>query len=683
MNNRNQAIQRRFIIVLFILLMVALLGVIPCLNADGREYFMQLRSIILQGDPSYYDEFVYHYVGHQSEYFVLPLPSGFCVNHFSLGFAVLLTPFFLFGHGFALLLNGIGLAPPPNGYSFPEVLFTMMASAMLGSLGVLLSAKIAARINEVKWALWATLGLWLASPLPVYLYAQPNHGHALSVLTTAFVLLIWLQSKDNRIVRCGVALGIAIGCATLVRWQDGLYLLLPIWDIFRYWKHWKFRKSIIYLLTVGITAFVVLLPQLILWKIHFGTWITIPQGQGFMHWSNPQIWQVLFGARHGLFSWTPIIGISFIGMIWLAIRLPKIGIPLLAVLLIQIYVNATPWDWWAAWAFGARRFLDLIPFFILATAFLFKQLPRSIQKVIPFLVGGLIIWNLSLMYQFFVGHAYYGKGIAFSTVCQQNWNLLTQRPLFVIGGIVLIALILWCIQRLVRDREKSSLPSPLQWLPTASMMAIALVYFVLWSLNLTRSTIDIEKILALNPTQNYREWVTFAYKPPFQGCGWEDIATRNAPWQHLAPWSVEPGGRWKLVTACDGSLSPGDTAAFLKVESTDGSSWESPLLWERDTGSKTIPRISPIPKASPATIARLGVPVEIETIAYRTFKPLPLYFLRWVRFMRDYATGRIPLNASYEFSFVLPENSTPKNFQINLYEAQSCHIYGIGKVETP
>ena len=402
-----------------------------------------------------------------------------------------------------------------------------------------------------------------------------------------------------------------------------------------------------------------------------------------MHWTDPQIWQVLFGARHGLISWTPIIAISFIGMIWMAIRLPKVGIPLLAVLLIQIYVNAVPWDWWAAWAFGARRFLDLIPFFILATAFLFKELPRLLRKVIPFLVGGLIIWNMSLMYQFFIGHAYYGKGVTFSAICQSNWNLLTQRPLIVIGGFLLIAGVLWCIQRYVRCGEDPHRPSLPQWLPTTGMMAITMVYFTLWSLNLTRTTIGIERIRALNPSQHYREWVTFTYKPPFQGCGWEDAATRDAPWRQLAPWSVEPGGHWKLVTACDDNLSPGDTAVYLNVESVDGSIWTSPLLWNEDTGSKVISPNLPTPKDSQATISRLGVPLDVETIAYRTFKPLPLYLLRWVRFMRDYATGQVPLNASYEYSFTLPENFTPKSFQINLHEAQSCHIYGIGKAETP
>ena len=347
MKSKQQTSYRRFAIILALLLLLALITVIPCLTLDGKSYYLQLRSIVVGGDPSFFDENSFYQ--HQTIFYILP--SGYVPHPFALGFAVILTPFFLLGHGLAFIINLIGFGPPANGYTFPEVLLTLIASAGLGSLGLWLSGIIAGRMHGINPALWATLGLTLATPLPAFLYLQPSFAHALNLLASALVLLIWLQPGEDRITKRALALGLAIGLAALLRWQDGVFLLLPACDVIRYWKKWKFKRSFLYLLLAGIGVFVVLMPQILLWKIQYGVWITFPQnfskGGGFMQWANPQILPLLVGARHGLVSWTPVMAIALIGMLWLAIRKSAIGIPLLILLLIQFYVNSVVADWWA------------------------------------------------------------------------------------------------------------------------------------------------------------------------------------------------------------------------------------------------------------------------------------------------------------------------------------------------
>ena len=102
MNLLPQQSNRRFSIILALLLILTLIGTVPNLNSDGREYFLQLRSIILDGDASYWAEFIYHFEGGESDFLVVDaLPSGYVPIRFPLGFAVLLTPFFLVGHWIA------------------------------------------------------------------------------------------------------------------------------------------------------------------------------------------------------------------------------------------------------------------------------------------------------------------------------------------------------------------------------------------------------------------------------------------------------------------------------------------------------------------------------------------------------------------------------------------------------
>jgi hypothetical protein len=172
-----------------------------------------------------------------------------------------------------------------------------------------------------------------------------------------------------------------------------------------------------------------------------------------------------------------------------------------------------------------------------------------------------------------------------------------------------------------------------------------------------------------------------AYRAPFQGSALEDIASHENPWQQLASWSVEPGGTWKLVTACDGDLSPGEIAAVLTIKDMGGATREEALKWEVATGPSQMPAKSSMVGESKATIARLDLTPEVRATPFHTFKPLPWYLAEWARFTKDYQQGRIPLNAAYEYTFTLPDDFTPKRFEIDMQQARQCHIYGIGRVE--
>ena len=680
--DQTRSPHRRLTIVLATLLILALISVVPCITIDGKSYYLQLRSIVLEGDASYYNEMLYHYEGYAPDYYVVDsLPSGYMPNLFPLGFAVLLTPFFLLGHVGGLLLNAIGWGAPPVGYSFPEVLFTLMASAGLGSLGVLLSGTLAGRRYGAKAAFWATMGIWLASPLPAYIYAQPSFAHSLSVFMSVLVLLIWLHPNDNRVIRRGLALGLAVGLATLTRWQDGVFLILPAWDVLRYARKWKLWGTVRYIILIGIGMLVAVSPQLVLWKIQFGHWLTIPQGQGFMRWMDPQIIPVLFGAQHGLISWTPVMAIAFIAMIWMAIRKPSLGVPLLVLLVIQVYVNSVVLDWWAGWGFGGRRFLDMVPFFIVATTFLIKELPHLLRKAVPFVMGVLIIWNASLLYHYFSGHVSFGGKVFLGDWGTENWKLITNQPALAIAGAVVIIGILWVSSRRLNVQGNNIHSNSGYWMPPTWLIAIAMIYLVGWSTNLARTTIGTERLLVLNPEPQFRDWIIITEKPPFKGSGLKDIATKDTPWREFASWSVKPGGRWDLVTACEGNLSPGDTAAFVIAETMDGSRRQMPLRWERQTGPVDLPNRSWKQMTQNAIVARVDLPSEIKDIPYRTFAPLPLYLIRWAQFISDYSKRLIPLNAAYQCTLQLPDDFKPNRFEIRLQEAERCYIYGIGRRE--
>ena len=99
---------------------------------------------------------------------------------------------------------------------------------------------------------------------------------------------------------------------TICRWQGALYglLILPLA------VQGLSNKSIrpVWLLAAAGAALLVFSPQFIAWKILFGRWITIPQGQGFLEPSSANLLIPLFSANHGFFNWTPVMFLGFVGL---------------------------------------------------------------------------------------------------------------------------------------------------------------------------------------------------------------------------------------------------------------------------------------------------------------------------------------------------------------------------------
>jgi hypothetical protein len=156
---------------------------------------------------------------------------------------------------------------------------------------------------------------------------------------------------------------------------------------------------------MGTAAATGLLPQFLAWRAIYGQYLLVPQGSGFMQWSNPAIVSVLLSFRHGLLTWTPALIVSLAGIAGLVRREALVGWAVIATLLLTIYVNASVSDWWAGAAFGARRFISDTVFFALGFAAVFagtfwERRPLLLRWV----AAALIVYNalFLLQYQLFM-----------------------------------------------------------------------------------------------------------------------------------------------------------------------------------------------------------------------------------------------------------------------------------------
>jgi len=146
---------------------------------------------------------------------------------------------------------------------------------------------------------------------------------------------------------------------------------------------------------------------MVAWKILYGSFLTIPQGEGFMHWGAPQILSLLFSTNHGLITYTPIMLFCLIGL-FLFKPGNRMNVILLAVFLtiflIEFYLNSVADDWAGGWAFGARRLLSCSIIFSWGLANLISWLwDKTVWRNIAFaFFAFLIVFNLLFYYQWYL-----------------------------------------------------------------------------------------------------------------------------------------------------------------------------------------------------------------------------------------------------------------------------------------
>lgn len=371
------------------------------LGVDPVGYYVWFRSPAFDRDLQFENEYRALAIGPVAgDTLVNPdgprTPTGHLQNAFSLGPALLWSPFLLAAHVVALLG-----AAPTDGFSQPYHSAVFIANAFYGLAGTLLVyGALRKRFGPAVGAL-AAAAAWAASPLLYYTFAQEAMSHAPSYFSIALFLFAWLRLRDRPGYAPWLAIGAALGLATLVRWQNVTFALVPTIDLLAR----DIQRDFPRLVACGLATVAVFLPQMIGWKILYGSFLTIPQGGGFMDWTHPRVLAVLFSADYGLVTWTPLTLLGVAGLfLWPRDdRLPYIA--LAAAFLVQFYVQAAAGN--VGWAFGMRRMDNLVPLFAVGYALFMARFNLNPRHA-AVLVGLFALWNYltALQYGGFLNEFY-------------------------------------------------------------------------------------------------------------------------------------------------------------------------------------------------------------------------------------------------------------------------------------
>ncbi len=328
---------------------------------------------------------------------------------------MLWSPFLLAAHGGVLLARDLGSKIPADGFSAPYRYAMAFATGLYGFLALLLSSRLACKYVGPTWSFVATLAIWWASSLPVYMYFNPSWSHALSAFVCALFLWYWDATREQRSLVQWLLLGLIVGLMLDVYYPNVMIVSVLVVEAISQYIHIlrsgrsslpKFLELFTRHLLFGLVVCIVMIPTFVTRAIIYGG--PFETGYVSIHdflWSSPVFFSVLFSSNHGLLSWTPLLGFAILGLFVFAFRLPKIGVPFVTALAaFYLFISIYP-DWAGISSYGNRFFVSLTALFILGLGVFLErvaQLFRSRRAALAVASGALAIfalWNAGLMFQ--------------------------------------------------------------------------------------------------------------------------------------------------------------------------------------------------------------------------------------------------------------------------------------------
>lgn len=404
------------------ILIVAFLITLPLINpwvrGDGVGYYAFARALLIEHQLNFEKDWLaanqsFRMGTMDSAGRILPrayTPTGHLDNHFAIGPAILWAPFLLPTHLGVVAYDRLGGHVVADGYSRPYLISMALATALYGFFALWISFRVARKYMSERWAFLATVGIWFASSLPVYMYFNPSWSHAHSAFVVALFMWYWDATRSARTWAQWLCLGLIGGLMLDVYYVNVVMLLLPLFEsLFGYWRALRrtgfenvgrlFVKNLVFSGALVAAFF----PTLITKKIIYGSYLKF----GYEHlwaWTPHALIKVCISADHGLFSWTPILLLSVGGLFFVQRYDRILGAWLIIVFAVFLYVIGCYADWDGISSFGNRFFVSLTPVFILGLAAFFDSFSRSwgefrASVFASCMTSVFIMWNLGLIFQ--------------------------------------------------------------------------------------------------------------------------------------------------------------------------------------------------------------------------------------------------------------------------------------------
>jgi hypothetical protein len=486
---------------------------------DDAAYYAYLRSGFFDGDFDFINEYNYAHFEKFNE-------TGYVFNNWQVGQSVLFLPFFLIGHLGALLLKAWGYPVRIDGYSFPYLMSTAIASQTYLLIGLLVVYRTLKENFDERIALVVTVLVWLAGPLLYYTFVRQRMSHTIEFCFAALFFRYWVKHRLSADPLKHALLGGIAGLMCSIRvingamfalyFVDQLVLALANRDT-RFSADSLRALAMRWLYFLGFW-FVLFLPQLVSWRgidgaplpvYHLG----LAKGEASSFAIGTLIdhtHQFFFGAAWGLVYSSPVIFAGWIGLFLKQSSLkdarPALvcGGAVFIAVVVLLFVHLAAYEY--------RYLSPALPIFAFGLATLLSKCPKNpAYWVMVWIAGGVCIFlQYMMIVQYSITTAYNDPQFVIKTLTNipaifanqpsllwystswtklfflkaGAWNFKDYMFLLLFPGVQLavvfaiLAVNAWMGQRV-------ECPA---WFKPRTLMAGAVVFVLVWSAHIVRMT---------------------------------------------------------------------------------------------------------------------------------------------------------------------------------------------------
>lgn len=369
---------------------------------DPVNYFGIAHSILFDQDFNLTNEF--DHVPPNSRDWTPQQKTGMPGSPWGIGYSVLEVPLLAAGTALDKLAGN-----PADGYSEYAILLYCFGSPLFTGIGLVALYHAVRHSGEFSGrgevapavALTVVMSIFFGTNVGYYSFAQLSH--ASTFMLAGIYLWRWLLARRGDDMRLWALAGLAGGLLSVTRWQDLLYcggaLLYELANggiLHRGKSWWRSRLT--------FTGMILLcwIPQVAEWKVIYNKYLTIPQGPGFLRFPPEWVGHVMFSTRNGWFTWTPLVVLCCVGLVWGAVKRPRLFGPWSVVLILEIMVVGAMKTWHGVDSFGARYLLSMAPILALGLCVLLVNArgPAKPLLQVAIVVSSLFCSIFAVQYRF-------------------------------------------------------------------------------------------------------------------------------------------------------------------------------------------------------------------------------------------------------------------------------------------
>ncbi len=352
---------------------------------DSLYYFAHTHSIIVDKDFDFTNEAFREVDGFPNKPEFSKI-TGKVINKFSPGSSILWIPGFLIGYIFS---GG-------DGYAFVTQYFVAISAIIFSVVGLYFTNNILLFFVNEKISALTVVFLYLTTQMFYYTSLDPLNSHSASFMVSAIFFYYLISFSKNKYLFLGqifswqkmLILGLLGGLMALIRNQD-LIILLPTSVLFLIKNKRGIIEAFNRLILFWGSIFLVLSIQLFITLELYGQ-LGSPYliGGEKLSWFRPDFFRVLFSFENGLFTFAPILLISFLGLIYQIytqknISMKQLFIVSICAFLLQLYVIASWSKEIIGGPYGSRMFISVLPYLSIGLAsILDKYQDKNIFKIV-------------------------------------------------------------------------------------------------------------------------------------------------------------------------------------------------------------------------------------------------------------------------------------------------------------